>query len=93
MSGKVQEAHAFSFQRGQASRSLLVLDYFPDPIAVHRFGSLLLSSIVCVCRSIWSAVEVDVCAKFPPCTCRGHSGVKMWVIQMAVGILYYFGRV
>lgn len=46
--GKMQEARATSFQRGQASRSLLVLDDFSDATAANKFGSLMLSLIVCV---------------------------------------------
>lgn len=46
--GKMQDAGALSFQSVQASKSLLVLDDFSDPVIVNKFGSLLLSLIVCV---------------------------------------------
>lgn len=48
MPGKMQDAGALSFQSVQASKSLLVLDDFSDPVIVNKFGSLLLSLIVCV---------------------------------------------
>lgn len=66
--GKVQEAHVSCSWRGQASRSLLVLDDFSGPFAVNKFGSLLLSLIVFVL--VYAECCRDVCAKFPSHACK-----------------------
>lgn len=65
---KVQEVHISCSWRGQASRSLLVLDDFSGPFAVNKFESLLLSLIVfaLVCAGCCR----DVCAKFPSRACK-----------------------